>query len=289
MSFGWEILWKFQSENNQYLGGETVLQYLEYLETHVINKCNLNCKGCSHFSNIVEDEDSVVELEVFERDFKRLRELFDHIFMIRLMGGEPFLNENLEKYVEIVRKYFPKSDLRILTNGILIPKVGDQLLNQLSIKGVKIDISCYKPTNDLRKEIENRLQMFGIEFDFSEVINTFHRRLNLSGDNDKQEMYSCCPSNICTFIHDGKMAVCPAPFMSKFLNKRFNTSVYVESDLLDLNQPNITAEIVKKYLKTPMKSCGFCSMPEDFKWQCGTKPVLEDWLIEKSMRRSTDV
>lgn len=66
------------------------MQYLDYLETHIINKCNLNCKGCSHFSNIVDDEDAPVDITVFEKDFARLSELFDHIFTIRLMGGRTF-------------------------------------------------------------------------------------------------------------------------------------------------------------------------------------------------------
>ena len=80
------------------------MQYLDYLETHIINKCKLNCKGCSHFSNIVDDEDAPVDITVFEKDFARLSELFDHIFTIRLMGGEPFLNPDMGKYIEKERR-----------------------------------------------------------------------------------------------------------------------------------------------------------------------------------------
>lgn len=261
------------------------MKYLEYLETHIINKCNLNCKGCSHFSNIVDEEDAIVDIDVFERDFARLGELFDHIFTIRLMGGEPFLNPNIGKYIEIVRKYFPQTDLRILTNGILIPNIVDYVLKDIADYGVILDISCYPVTDKIRDEIEKKLNSYGIKSKFSELTTDFHKRLNVQGDHDIREMYSSCPSKRCTFVSNGKLAICPAPFMSRFLNKRFGTGIDVESDLLDLYKPELSAEYIRDYLKRPMKSCGYCSEPEEFKWECGKTPMLEDWLVEESLER----
>lgn len=261
------------------------MKYLGYLETHIINKCNLNCKGCSHFSNIVDEEDSVVDINVFERDFWRLSELFDHIFTIRLMGGEPFLNPDMGKYIEIVRKYFPKTDLRILTNGLLIPNAEDCVLQDIANHNVSLDISCYPVTDRIRDKIEGRLNAYGIKSNFSELVIDFHKRLNVQGDHDINEMYGSCPSKVCTFVSDGKLAICPAPFMSRFLNKRFNTGIDVNDDLLDLYKPDLTPEDIIEYLKKPMKSCGFCSAPEDFKWECGKVPELEDWLVAESLER----
>ena len=146
------------------------MKYLEYLETHIINKCNLNCKGCSHFSNIVDEEDASVNIMVFERDFARLAELFDHIFTIRLMGGEPFLNTNIGEYIKIVRKFFPETDLRILSNGLLVPTVADCILQKIADNNVALDISCYPQTDKIRHKIEHRLNSFGIKFQFSEPV-----------------------------------------------------------------------------------------------------------------------
>lgn len=263
------------------------MQFLEYLETHVINICNLNCKGCSHFSNIVDEDDAIVDIINFEKDFIRLRELFDHIFMIRLMGGEPFINKELGDYIIIVRKYFPESDLRILTNGLLIPSASENLLDIIAANEVVIDISSYPVTESIRPQIEERLEKFGIKCNFSELVTKFHKRLNIEGTHNPVEMFKSCPSKICTFVHDGKLAVCPAPFMSVFLNKRFGTNIEVECDLLDLYQDGITAEYVKDYLRKPMKSCGYCSLPEDYMWECGLVPKLEDWLVAGSLGKDT--
>lgn len=261
------------------------MQYLDYLETHIINKCNLNCKACSHFSNIVDDEDATVDIAVFEQDFARLRELFDHIFTIRLLGGEPFLVPDIGNYLKIVRKYFPKSDLKVVTNGLLIPSVSENVLKDISKNNVALDISCYPVTDRIRSKIEDRLNLYGIKSNFSELVVNFHKRLNIQGDHDVYEMYANCPSKICTFVSNGKLALCPAPFMSRFLNKRFHAGIDVESDLLDLYKPGLTADDIKRYLKQPMKSCGYCSEPEDFKWECGKTPILEDWLVKESLEK----
>lgn len=104
------------------------------------------------------------------------------------------------------------------------------ILNSIAENGVVLDISCYPVTDRIRDQIESRLQMFGIQSNFSELVIDFHKRLNIQGNHDIQEMYTSCPSKICTFVSNGKLALCPAPFMSKFLNKRFNTQIDVESD-----------------------------------------------------------
>lgn len=48
----------FDSESyeqlNSYIDSiDLSLSFLNYLETSVVDHCNLNCKGCAHFSTIV--------------------------------------------------------------------------------------------------------------------------------------------------------------------------------------------------------------------------------------------
>ena len=94
---------------------------LNYVECHISYHCNLKCKGCSHFSNIAEPE--FPNFEQFQNDMQRLGELFRNIEKIRLLGGEPLLNPELPKYIECCRKIFPLCDMRVVTNGLLIPTV----------------------------------------------------------------------------------------------------------------------------------------------------------------------
>ena len=93
----------------------TKLQFAFSVATH----CNLNCKGCAHFSPLSKEE--FPDFAEAERDFARLGELFHgKCSSISLMGGEPLLNPQIEDYCRMVRKYFPVGDVQIVTNGILL-------------------------------------------------------------------------------------------------------------------------------------------------------------------------
>lgn len=92
--------------------------YITYLETNIIDSCNLNCKGCSHFASLFTDDD-FYDAETFESDVKAISEKFD-VIRFRLLGGEPFKKDNLLDYVRVAKKYFPKTHVHLVTNGLLI-------------------------------------------------------------------------------------------------------------------------------------------------------------------------
>ena len=92
---------------------------LEYIEYDIVGHCNLNCKGCSHFSNIICDN-SFVTLESYEKDLRRMKELFSYIARIKILGGEPLLHPQLNEIIKITREVLPKATIDIVTNGLLI-------------------------------------------------------------------------------------------------------------------------------------------------------------------------
>ncbi len=95
--------------------------YLPYLETHLIDSCNLNCKSCGHYASLFTDKDFYA-LDEFRRDIRQLADNVD-LVMLRMMGGEPLKLKNLDEYIEIARQYLPNTNLRIVTNGLLIPNL----------------------------------------------------------------------------------------------------------------------------------------------------------------------
>ncbi len=68
---------------------------IPYLETHIMDSCNLNCKGCTHFSNLYEI-DSNVSYEQFMNDINQLSQKC-FVIQLRLLGGEPLLNTDCIK------------------------------------------------------------------------------------------------------------------------------------------------------------------------------------------------
>ena len=69
---------------------------VESLEIHVSNHCNLSCRGCSHISPLEKKE--FLNEENMYLVLKKLSSVL-HCKVIRLLGGEPTLNSNLENIV----------------------------------------------------------------------------------------------------------------------------------------------------------------------------------------------
>ena len=111
---------------------------LDYLETEITEFCNLNCRGCCDFSNLATEK-KIYELEEFTKDFRRMAELFSHIEKIRLMGGEPLLTPQLKEYVRTAREIFPTADIRMVSNGLLIPKLDGDSLKVIKENKCKFD------------------------------------------------------------------------------------------------------------------------------------------------------
>lgn len=110
---------------------------LKYIEYDIVGHCNLNCKGCSHFSNI-QKEKQFVELEVFERDIKRLANLFSEIKRIKILGGEPLLHPDFDKFIVSARKILPKARIDIVTNGILVDKINEEVWDVIRKNNAKL-------------------------------------------------------------------------------------------------------------------------------------------------------
>ena len=63
-------------------------------EYHLADHCNLNCKGCDHFSPIAETK--LTEFTQFKKDINRMSELFEKkAKSIHILGGEPLLNPEI--------------------------------------------------------------------------------------------------------------------------------------------------------------------------------------------------
>ncbi|MCQ2516592.1 MAG: 4Fe-4S cluster-binding domain-containing protein [Saccharofermentans sp.] len=68
---------------------------IDLLEFNVIKTCNLNCKGCDHFSTLSYSPD-IISLESYRTDLSRLKKLGIEIKTVGLLGGEPLLVSNIE-------------------------------------------------------------------------------------------------------------------------------------------------------------------------------------------------
>lgn len=118
------------------------LNTLYYLEYHIADHCNLNCNGCSHFSPLVPGEKYPTINEI-EHEFLQIKKIVEHIEWIRILGGEPFLNRDWKKYVELTRKLWPYSKISIVTNGLQVKTLSEEDVECIKNNDVDLNLSLY--------------------------------------------------------------------------------------------------------------------------------------------------
>lgn len=253
---------------------------LSYLEIQITDSCNLNCKGCSHLAGLF-CADQHIPLEHFRRDLERMRILFPVIEKIRLLGGEPFLIPNMEDYCKAVRSVYPDADIRIVTNGLLCLKRSKELYAVLHELHIGIDVSMYPPTVQIQNKLTSFFDSEGVSYKLTEPINRFVKRIDPSGSSDIHSTFWQCDSKWCSFLRDGLLCICPAPFFLKKLAQQYKFSVQVESGIINIHETSLTSAQIKEFLNSPNEVCRYCTEMELFDWKANQQPKLTDWIIEK--------
>ena len=116
----------------------------------ITNICNLSCNFCPKTSRKL----NYMDKKAFEHIINEIKPYTDHVYF-HLMG-EPFLNKELETFLEISRENQLK--VNITTNGTLINEVKNILLNAAALRQVNISLHSFEANEekvDFRKYINN--------------------------------------------------------------------------------------------------------------------------------------
>ena len=115
---------------------------LQKVDIHLTDHCNLNCKGCTHFSPLAEK--FFLDIDDFERDLTRLSELSKgDVGEMFLLGGEPLLHPEIVDFFPIARNLFPNTKLVVITNGILLPQQDERFWKACKRYNIQLWVSDY--------------------------------------------------------------------------------------------------------------------------------------------------
>lgn len=191
----------------------------EACEINVAEHCNLRCRGCSHMSPVLPkqfvDPDEVYrDLSILARHYRA-----EHV---RLLGGEPLLHPDLAVVAAAVRESGITGRVRVLTNGLLLPRAPVHLWRAVD----EIHVSIY-PGHELSRADLDRCTRQAAETRVELVIKRFgHFREAYSetGTSDEhliREIYSTCQiAHVwrCHNVSRGYFFKCPQAI---FLNRMF--------------------------------------------------------------------
>ncbi len=252
------------------------MNIMPHIELHISDMCNLNCKGCTHFSPLFNEINAVIDEKI--NDVTKIKRLFDEIFRIDILGGEPLLNPDLKEYVIRLREMLPKTFIQIYTNGILIPRLDDDVLQAIHDSNVGISISEYLPTHKMIDEILKKLNQFNIRYHIAayDSKQMFNKPISLSADSKYPFM---CISDGCITVSDGKIARCPTLMYINRFNEYFGLNLPTDG-IKEIDSYD-DGEAMLKDMKKEIPLCKHC-IKCDMNWSvCGRTINLEDFAVNE--------
>lgn len=250
-----------------------------YFEIHLSDHCNLNCIGCSHYSPLFEP--AFCNLKQLEENVCKLSKIADQFETIRLLGGEPLLNPEIVEAFRIVRRYFKKAKIKLITNGIMLTS---SHINRLphdfwdACREYNITI-CWTqyPINIDYTAIEALCKSHGI------ITEVFHKpeqfklfKLNENKTSNRM-MYYKCSDSLCMQLVGNRLYSCSQSAYVDYLNKKFGLDFkHCKGDSITVD--NISPFRLRWFRLRTRPFCGYCVWPRpQVDWKRSERKA-EEWV-----------
>lgn len=235
---------------------------LRRLEIDVTSKCSLRCKHCASMMQYFTFTEDVCT-EVVLKDYNRMLDLIDWTDDILILGGEPFMNKELDKIVAGVldnkKTELKVGTVKIVTNGTIVPN--DRLLNVLSNSNVVVEISNYRENSKSIDDLVGKFLKYNIKYfviNIQHFVYTSQLEKNVE-PMSKEELLSFrarC-SNRCRVVSNGKFFLC-AFLRSAHMLKAIPKTQDGYLDIYDENIKDKLAHYLSGTEPLPI-ACSWCS------------------------------
>ena len=254
----------------------------------IVEHCNLNCWGCDHCAPLAEEY--FLGIDEFERDMSRLAELTKDsegaIGTIKLMGGEPLLHPDIQKFTNISRRFFPGSRIEITTNGILLLKQPDSFWKNCRENNITIVATRY-PLNIDWDRNKDKAKAENVLFEFygnsgNELKTSYHIPFDINGTQDTViNFMHCFHANTCRELKHGRLYTCTVvPHAEHFMNVFGIKINECNKDSIDIYDVKNMKEILE-FLARPIPFCRYCNVLArtwGHPWQ-RSKREIGEWTI----------
>ncbi|MCM1450533.1 MAG: radical SAM protein [Clostridiales bacterium] len=252
------------------------------MEFSLVDHCNLNCKGCTHYCPIAP-EHFMTTGEV-EAALRHLAGVDDKMLAggIYLLGGEPLLHPDIETVCRLTRRYFPGTTIKILTNGIKVMSMPPSFWHTCRLTGTILSVTIY-PINIDYKAIEARCKEEGVTYEiFHETASDgyFFTKHTIDDRNpgNRHINHLRCYQVGCLTLRDGKIFPCSTAAYAHIVNARFGRHFEIVDNKDYINVSDVTCAADLERLKnrsTPF--CRYCTRLEPTEWACSKREPGE-WL-----------
>lgn len=260
------------------------------IDVHIVEHCNLNCKGCSHFSSVAQPE--FLNPKEYEKALLHLSRIEKSIGQIQLIGGEPLLHSQLPLLIRLTRSYLPQTKINILSNGILFVneeelRKKEDFIDACRTNDVLIKITKYPGIN--YDAVEDNLRKADIKFYFfaDKGLSNSWGKFPLYKDGFKHISnhlkflkLTRCDSFNCLQLVGTKIYPCCHAAYIRHLNNYFNLNFELKKeDAVDITKIKRSFPIRKLlFMSTPF--CKYCGNGyKKSKWAKSEKN-MEEWMAD---------
>lgn len=235
---------------------------IKSLDVQITERCSLKCTNCSNLMQYYEKPVNS-DLNQLFLAIERLMSCVNKIYEFRVLGGDPFMNKELHKVIDELKKYNQVEKVIVYTNGKIVPKGLN--LDCLKDKKVVLDITNYGEISNKHDEIIKVLEENKIAFSttLTTVWTDSGRILPYQTETEeekKKKFINCCNSDILSILH-GKLYRCP--FSANATN--LGAVPVDKTDIIDLCDKDTSIEDLKKkiknltYNKDFLTACSYCN------------------------------
>ena len=252
---------------------------LFHLDVHVTDHCNLNCRGCEHYSSI--SDPVFADMDATVRDLERLAELFDGIEQLYLLGGEPLLHPQIEEFVRQTRRVFPRTRLYVMTNGILVTRMPESFWQTLHEQRTTLLCDSY-PINIDHGKIDELGAKHGVTVEWMKPADEFFKiPLDTSASCDPAQSFDRCRGlSNCAIVRDGRLYPCAHIAYADIPAKKFGIETIepCAEDSIGIFG-DVSGDEVIDFLMTPVPWCSHCDFDsfERYEWSRGNGDA-DEWL-----------
>lgn len=266
---------------------------LPFVETMITQACNLSCHGCTNYSDLVHNgyvkwTDGRQQLEAW---LTRV-----DILDFGILGGEPLVNPEVDKWILGLRELMPDAQIRFTTNGINLHKKFHliKLLHDIGNCVIKIGVHVNSP--NLEKTINRIYESYdwkpvteyGIQRWTTGDRVRFHVRRPdtfwktyrgdyhnmMPHDSNPVDAFKQCCQQTCPLLYKGKIYKCSTAGLLEDTLARFGNPNYEQwSPYIDQGiAPDCTQEQLEKFLNNFGKPNAICR-------QCPTEQDVDSKII----------
>jgi len=198
-----------------------------------------------------------------------------------LLGGEPAINPHLPEFIHLARACWPKSELRLVSNGLLLHRHPELPAALAKAGNTVLEVSLHHESEAYGRRMEPVLQLLGrwqrehrIEVRLLRSFENWTRRYKGFGatmepfeDERPRTSWQNCAARTCPQIHDAAIWKCAPLAYLPMQNARYHLSEkwtpYLTYEPL---QPDCSNDSLRAFFAREEESyCGMCpARPERF-------------------------